>query len=232
MLVRRPDGTLLDPPATDADRAPGGEAADAPAARERRRLLRLRILLPVLVALAFLAWGFTTNYIPSHSMEPTLRPGDHILAMRAWLAYPRGRIPSRGDIITFLPPDEAIQHEGPPAPRAVVRREVWIKRVVGLPGEVVFIVGGRVFINGSPLPRQFYAGRPNLYQYRYPYASFAALTLAKDQLFVLGDNPEDSDDSRSWGPLPRDRVVGRFVAVLFNEGARGVNQRRADEEGS
>jgi len=232
MIVRRPDGTLLDPPRLDADAGQGDGAASAPVERERKRLLRLRILLPVLVALAFLAWGFTTNYIPSHSMEPTLRPGDHILSMRAWLAYPGGRLPGRGDIITFIPPDEAIEQEGPPPPKALVRPEVWIKRVIGLPGEVVFIVGGRVFINGSPLPRQFYAGRPNLYQYRYPYASFAPLTLGKDELFVLGDNPEDSDDSRSWGPLPRNRVVGKFVAVLFNEGAHGVNQRRAEEEGS
>lgn len=211
--------------------APEAPQVDAPSKdRERRRLLRLRIILPFLFALALLAWAFTTNYIPSYSMAPTLKPGDHILTMRAWLAYPRGRMPARGDIVTFLPPDAALLTDGPPEKQLLKRPEVWIKRVVGLPGEMIWIVGGRVFINGTPLPRQFYQGRPNLYQYRFPYASFTPLMLHEGELFVLGDNPEDSDDSRSWGPLKRGNVVGRFITVLFNEGRSGVNQRRAEAE--
>lgn len=197
---------------------------------EHRRLSRLKLLLPLLFALAFLAWGFTTNYIPSRSMVPTLKPGDHILTMRAWLAYPRGRLPARGDIVTFLPPPAALEQDAPAEQASNLRPEVWIKRVVGLPGETIWIVGGRVFINGVPLSARFYRGRPNLYQYRYPFASFEPLTLGPDELFVLGDNPEESDDSRSWGPLKRSLVVGKFVAVLFNEGPQGVNQRRAAED--
>ncbi len=211
---------------------PEKPAAEGPVSQpEQRRLLRLRILLPFLFLLAFLAWGFTTNYIPSHSMEPTLRPGDHILVMREWLAYPRGRIPARGDIVTFLPPDEALAQEGPSQEPQSLRPEVWIKRVIGLPGEVIWIVGGRVFINGSPVPKSFYQGRPNLYQERYPYASDMPLTLGNDELFVIGDNPEDSDDSRTWGPLKRDRIVGKFVAVLFNESRFGLNSRREQRAG-
>lgn len=139
-------------------------------------------------------------------------------------------MPARGDIITFLPPPQALEMEEASGGGRPIRPEVWIKRVVGLPGEVIWIVGGRVFINGAPLPRQFYQGRPNLYQYRYPYASYSPLTLGENELFVLGDNPEESDDSRMWGPITRDLVVGKFIAVLFNEGPRGVNQRRAEME--
>lgn len=214
----------------DVDEQPRPEEPQS--APERRRLWRLKLLLPFLFVLAFLAWGFTTNYIPSRSMVPTLKPGDHILTMRAWLAYPRGRMPARGDIITFVPPQAALEQEPAAEGAGHLRPEVWIKRVVGLPGETIWIVGGRVFINGQPLSERFYRGRPNLYQYRYPFASFEPLTLGKDELFVLGDNPEESDDSRSWGPIKRDLVVGKFVAVLFNEGPEGVNQRRAAAEDS
>jgi len=198
--------------------------------RERRRLHRLRLILPVLVLLAFLSWAYTTNYIPSRSMEPTLRPGDHILTMRTWLAYPGNRIPSRGDIITFIPPEEALQGDGPPAgPRA--HNEVWIKRVIGLPGESVWIVRGQVLINGAPLPSGFYTGRQSIFHNRYPFASFAPLLLADDEVFVLGDNPNDSDDSRNWGPLKRSQIIGKYIRVLFNEGHFGLNQHRDQTEG-
>jgi len=201
-----------------------------PRRAEQRRLWRLRLILPFLILLAFFAWGFTTNYIPSRSMLPTLKPGDHILTMRAWLAYPRDTLPARGDIITFLPPEQVLNEEAQSEGARDLRPEVWIKRVVGLPGETVWVFGGNIYINGSPLPRQFYRGHPNVYQYNYPFASLAPLTLGAGQLFVIGDNPDESDDSRSWGPLTRDRVVGKFVAVLFNEGEGGPNQRRAEME--
>jgi signal peptidase I len=190
----------------------------------------LRVLLPFLFVLAFLAWGFTTNYIPSTSMEPTLHPGDHILTMRAWLAYPGGRTPGRGDIVTFVPPPEAL--EGETTSKRTVRPEVWIKRVIGLPGEEIWIVGGRVLVNGTPLPQEYYRHSEDLYEYQFPYASFSPLVLGPDEVFVMGDNTEESDDSRIWGPLKRDFIVGKFIAVLFNEGSHGVNQRRAQEEGA
>ncbi len=207
---------------------PVEDAGTARTAAEKRRLRRLSILLPLLFLLAFLAWGFTTNYIPSRSMEPTLREGDHILTMRAWLAYPRGRMPARGDIITFVPPELALMLE--PEEDRSLRPEVWIKRVVGLPGETIWIFGGQVYVNGAPLPRSFYQGRPNLYPAPYPFATIQPLQLGSDELFVLGDNPEMSDDSRTWGPVKRELVVGKFVAVLFHEGPGGINRRRAAAE--
>lgn len=199
---------------------------------ERRRLRRLRITFPLLLLVVFLAWAYTTNYIPSESMSPTLQPGDHILAMRAWLAYPRGRLPARGDIVTFLPPKAAMElvDAGPPDdPRSKLRRqEVWIKRVVGLPNEEVWVFQGRVYINGTPLPAGVYRGEPNVRHAIFPFASSESLKLGPDELFVLGDNSDHSEDSRLWGPLKRDRVVGKYLRVLFREGPGGPNQRRAE----
>jgi signal peptidase I len=211
------------------------EPAGDPAVRdrsERRRLLRLKIIFPFLAVLAFLAWAFTTNYIPSDSMQPTLKPGDHILVMRSWLAYPRGQVPDRGDIVTFLPPDEALAllQDGPPEPKGLglKRPEVWIKRVVGLPGETILIRGGRIFVNGSPLPETFYPGMLSPWEERrYNYATWRPLKLRQDELFVMGDNASDSDDSRFWGPLKRKYLLGRFVRVLFREGPAGPNELRA-----
>ncbi len=214
---------------------PAGDAGQAAVSdvspRDKRHIRRLRIILPFLILLAFLAWAFTTNYIPSESMVPTLHPGDHILTMRAWLAYAGGRMPNRGDIVTFIPPEDALMVDGP-APRrpAIGRGEVWIKRVVGLPGETVWVGEGRVFINGAPIPESIYPGHPNLFFWHYPFASVSPLRLKGDELFVIGDNPDDSDDSRSWGPLKRNLLVGRYFRVLFREGPRGPNRKRAELE--
>src|SRR6266545_6648673 len=81
-------------------------AADKRTVLHRRRLRAYKVLLPILIVVAFLAWGFTANYIPSPSMLPTLRPGDHIITMKSWLAFPGGRAPARGDIIVFALPSK------------------------------------------------------------------------------------------------------------------------------
>jgi signal peptidase I len=213
------------------------------AAANERRLRRYRILLPILLALAFAAWAFTTNYIPSRSMEPTLRPGDHILTMRSWLAYPGGRPPARGDIVVFLVPlpDDGRPPSTEPEQRLAagslrhVKGDILIKRVAALPGETIQIQESRIWINGREIPRtaigpvasEGYAGPT-------PYAYDRPVKLANDEVFVLGDNPAVSDDSRFWGPLNRDRILGRYVCVLFHEGAKGPNRKfdeKPDSEG-
>src|SRR5437588_9791049 len=76
--------------------------------RRRRQLIRL---VPLLACLVFLVYGFNTNFIPSESMEPNLKPGDHILTMREWLAYPFGQMPARGDVILFRAP-QSLEADG------------------------------------------------------------------------------------------------------------------------
>src|SRR2546430_1546372 len=120
--------------------------------RRRRQLIRL---IPPLACLVFLVYAFSTNFIPSASMEPTLRPGDHILTMREWLAYPFGHMPARGDIILFRAPDSLAAQDGdesddgaagaadetgsanPLAKLQGLGVDVLIKRVIGLPGDTV-----------------------------------------------------------------------------------------------
>lgn len=193
------------------------------------RLRRLWLVLPFLVLLAVLAWAYTTNYIPSNSMQPTLRPGDHILTMRSWLAYPRDRMPARGDIVTFIPPVSALAQVGD-APAdgddklAAIRPEVWVKRVVGLPGETVAVFRNTIYIDGEPLGPGI---RPNVASELDDLGGFAPpVVLGADEVYVVGDNMPDSDDSRQWGPLKRRLIVGKFLRVIFHEGAQGLNERR------
>src|SRR5213596_3627024 len=86
---------------------------------------QLKILFAILLVVIFLVYGFTTHLIPSLSMEPTLKPGDHILTMRSWLAYPGGRLPARGDIIVFQwdPKKNPILGDGEPGPAGASESE-------------------------------------------------------------------------------------------------------------
>lgn len=206
---------------------------ETPAAEERNpnvaaRLRRLWLVFPFLVLLAVLAWAYTTNFIPSNSMLPTLRPGDHILTMRSWLAYPHDRMPDRGDIVTFIPPAAALRQSGDaPASSgdklAAIRPEVWVKRVIGLPGETVAVFRSVIYINGEPLPTGV---RPNQGLDPESDTSFSPpVVLGPDEVYVVGDNMADSDDSRHWGALKRRLIVGKFLRVIFNEGSQGLNER-------
>jgi signal peptidase I len=95
--------------------------------------------------------------------------------------------PQRGDVIVFEPPNRP--------------GEDYVKRIIGLPGETVEVKNGQVFINGQPLDEPF---QPN----RGTYTS-GPITVPADQVFVLGDNRNNSNDSHNWGPLPIEKIVGR-----------------------
>ena len=229
------------PPQDEAVSAEGRQMVWREGDRLRRYYRRLRIMLPILIALAFIVWGFTTCYIPSESMVPTLMAGDHTVAARMWLAYPFGGRPSRGDIILFKPPPELksalMSDEAPGADPAIkippisLRRaegELFIKRIVGLPNEVVWIKQGRVRINGVPLPTSVYPGRVvRSEENGYLYGA-EPLKLGPTEYFVMGDNAEDSEDSRYWGPLDRKYMVARHLFVIYHEGDTGPNARKAE----
>jgi signal peptidase I len=207
--------------------APAPEPKPAPAQRGKR--LRLRILLPLLAVTAFLAASFYTSYIASESMLPTLKVGDHALTMRDWLAYPYGRIPGRGDIILFrVPPGVLEEAENRPANKRTrgkdliaafraLQEDILIKRVVAVPGEEVQIKPDGVYVNGQRL-REDYPTLPASAEEidLYPYAGAEPFTVPTDQLFVLGVNRERSEDSRIFGPVQRDWIVGKFIRVLYN----------------
>lgn len=123
------------------------------------------------------------------SMVPTLQHGEYVLVSR--LAYKTGE-PQRGDIIVFsLPMDES---------------QDLIKRVIGLPGETISIHNGMVSINGDVLKESYIAQSP-IYNGEW--------TVSEGQLFVLGDNRNDSKDSHQWGLLPIENVIGKALLIYW-----------------
>jgi signal peptidase I len=147
-------------------------------------------LAVALVIQAFLVQAF---YIPSSSMEPTLGVGDRVLVNK--LSYEVHDV-NRGDLVVFERPDGA---EG--------EIKDLIKRVIGLPGESVEIRDGAVVIDGRVLDEPYLADDEVL-------AEFAPTEVPDDTVFVMGDNRDDSRDSRVFGPISTDSIVGRaFVRV-------------------
>lgn len=196
---------------------------------EARRLRRLRRLFPFLMVVVFLVYAFTTNLIPSSSMEPTLVPGDQILTVRSWLAYFGGRVPARNDVVIFnLPPEQgkllgsdaaADEPEGR-KPIGVFRDppgEILIKRVVGLPGETVSLKNGKVLVDGKPIdqPYKTVPADPDI-EVEYPFAGSHPVKLGPDEVFLMGDNRQVSEDSRYFGPVKLKNIRGKYVTVLFH----------------
>ncbi|MGZ8867751.1 MAG: signal peptidase I [Thermoanaerobaculia bacterium] len=169
----------------------------------RKSLFRI-IAEPILVAcvLALAVRAVARIYsVPSASMAPTLRPGDHIVVTR----YISDR-PGRGDVVVFQHP---------------AGRELTVKRVVAVPGDLIESDEGRLLISGRLLSEP-YAPRNGAMR-------IAPQLVPADHLFVLGDNRGDSYDSRHWGPLPDKLVVGRARIVLWSSApSRSGDVVRAD----
>lgn len=183
------------------------------------------VILIVLVVRSFVIEPFR---IPSGSMLPTLEVGDFIVVnkfgygLRAPvtrdLLVPVGE-PERGDVAVFRYPVDPSQD--------------YIKRIVGLPGDEVTYFGKRLIINGEAVPVESLGGwqdRDSLRLFREqlgddwhrvviddtaPDRGFS-LTVPEDKFFVLGDNRDRSSDSRFWGPVPRDHMVGQAFFVWLS----------------
>ena len=238
--------------------------ADAPKPRflQRRRVSpkRMATVFTILMFLVVVMLIFATDFIPSKSMQPALEPGDHVIALRAWFAYPMNAMPARGDIITFRIPiakldeadEKANRNLDTPLPppldddadddteeketffsffKSHADTEVLIKRVIGLPGDKVLFKGNTIYINGVILKENYKTIPPDNYAISMgEYAVHTPLVVPEGELFVVGDNRENSDDGRFWGTLKRKYVIGKFVHILYNEGAKGPNVLRAQSE--
>ena len=178
------------------------EPPEGPGRPNRNLRLTLEWVGVVVLALvaAFLVKTFVlqTFFIPSASMEPTLNIGDRVFVNK--LAYSFHSV-HRGDVVVFtLPPGES----------AGTGVDDLIKRVIGLPGETVEARQGRIYINGRPL------AEPWLPKGVSPVAG---LPLEKTRVppndyFLMGDNRGNSSDSRHFGPIPGNLIVGRaFVRI-------------------
>lgn len=130
------------------------------------------------------------------SMRPTFKSGEFVLVYR--LAY-RFSEPHRGDIVIFHP------QAFPNAPRHAPEDD-YIKRIIGLPGETVRVEGGKVYVNGKPLNEPYIAEPPRYH---------GVWHVPPGEVFVLGDNRNNSTDSHVFGPVPINRIVGRAVLVYW-----------------
>jgi len=245
----QPDGTAAD--LTSAADAPeqmassatmGKEAAAAPKHPHSHGLLTSLQSLLTMLAVAFFILTFTVQpfRIPSGSMEPTLLIGDFLLVEKqvgaeSWphIFAPAGEV-RRGDIVIFHFPVDATMH--------------LVKRVVGLPGDHVRLHEGSVYVNGQALdePYAIYSPAPeDRYRDEFPRmdrtdagvdalwwvemrsrVANGELIVPQDSYFVLGDNRNNSEDSRYWGFVPRANIVGKPVLIYFS-----LNDRNAATPG-
>lgn len=189
------------------------------------------ILFAVLLLRSFL---FEPFQIPTGSMIPTLNIGDFIVvnkfAYGLRLPVTGTKIlnvdePKRGDVMVFIPPHDP---------------NYFIKRVIGLPGEHVRYADNTVYINGEPLPQEavglirelgvqhsqetvggvthdIYTAGSQRFARLYDWLPPEGAVIPEGQYFMMGDNRDNSSDSRYWGPASGDRIVGKAVAVWMHK---------------
>lgn len=188
---------------------------EEPAGNERPRHAVVEWIVIVVVALVaaliIKTFAIQAFYIPSASMQPTLYPGDRILVNK--LSYDFHSVHT-GDIVVF---------RRPPADTSSDVDDL-IKRVIGLPGQTVYVARCRVYINGKELAQPYLpAGwqNPNS-EYCTTWVSGPGTANLPDPYkvpagyyFVMGDNRTNSDDSRYWGPLPGSYIVGRAFVKMW-----------------
>ena len=167
------------------------------------------IIIAFLLAMVIRTFVVQAFKIPTGSMRMTLQEGDLILVNKFVYGakvplsnyyLPALREPRRGDVVVFIYPED--------------KKKDFIKRLVGLPGETVEIKSGSIYINDLP------AEEPIFKQiYYYNRGDFAAegqkVTVPKNSYFVLGDNSVSSKDSRYWGFVPKENLLGQALVIYW-----------------
>ena len=176
--------------------APASDPA-APAALPRWRRLwasqreNVRILaIALLVAIVLRIFVAEPRFIPSNSMEPTLHVGDRLLVEKVSTHL---QTPQVGNIVVFEPPPQLRQY-------GYTGKQAFIKRVIATPGETVTVSDHQVFVNGLPLQESYILEPPDYLM--------GTVTVPPGNIFVMGDNRNDSNDSHVWGVLPQENVIG------------------------
>jgi signal peptidase I len=182
--------TELNPERPESDYEP--EAADLPqpspahATDRLARFLRemLQIILPaIILAVVVHLFLAQATVVFGQSMEPNLSPKQRLILDK--LSF-RLHAPERNDIVVIDLPE---------------MDDMLVKRIVGLPGETIEVRDGVVLLNGQPLPEPF--------PHDLGHTSMASMVLGPLEYFVMGDNRDNSNDSRAFGPVHRESIVGR-----------------------
>jgi signal peptidase I len=171
------------------------------------------IVIAILIALFIRAFIVQAFKIPSSSMEPTLQVGDHILVNKfifgiripfTDMKLMEFKRPQRGDIIVFIYPKD--------------RSKDFIKRVIGTEGEKIEIVRKKIYVNDRLIddPWGYYDEKSELMRYLQPIEKFGPVVVPKDSIFVLGDNRDNSQDSRFWGFVNIHAVRGKAFIIYFS----------------
>jgi signal peptidase I len=179
------------------------------------------LVIAVILALFVRTWVFQAFKIPTGSMEHNLLIGDHLIVNKMVFgptasSIERALLPvrdlHRGDVVVFKYPEEPDRD--------------FIKRVVGLPGDRIELHRKKVYVNGTPLDEPYVEfmeppstdGPPRTYDVREEYGP---VNVPDGQYFMMGDNRDNSQDSRYWGFMPRSYVKGKalFIYFAFDEGA-------------
>lgn len=176
--------------------------------------------IALLIALVVRTLVIQAFKIPSSSMENTLLIGDHIFVNKFLYGYhvpfTKGRIlafsrPKRGDIIVFVYPED--------------KSKDFIKRVVAVPGDIVEIRQKKLYVNGEPLEEKYarFADGMTIDGFVRTRDNLPPRKVPPDKLFVLGDNRDRSYDSRFWGFVEMDAVIGKAMFIYFSvDWNRGV----------
>jgi signal peptidase I len=184
------------------------------------------VALAIGLALGIQAFLVKPYQIPSESMEPTLDIGQRVLVNRIFTHL--GSDPEPGDIVVFHPPTGANSNtcgtdkrEGQPcgAPTPEESDTNFIKRVVAGPGDTLSIKDGIPIVNGEPFEGDWEI-KPcrGIGGCNFP----TPITIPPDHYFMMGDNRGASDDSRYWGPVPRDWIIGQAFFTYWPPDRIGI----------
>ncbi len=172
---------------------------------KRYRLVREILETITLTLLMFLVIRFAVqNYrVDGQSMEPTLHDQEYIIVDKAAYVF---HVPERGDVIVF---------EYPKNPQVD-----YVKRIIAIPGDIISVVGQKVTVDGVTL-NEPYINKDDPFN---PFPPITNRLVEPDDYFVMGDNRGNSSDSREWGLVPRQNIIGKaaFVYWPLNENNFGL----------
>ena len=158
-------------------------------ARPFRLVGRITVLVIILTC-ALLVFGTRGFYVYGSCMEPNLKTGERVLASRFSYWF---NSPQRGDVVIFKYPCDPTKN--------------YVKRVVGLPGDLIEIKCGQLYVNGEV--------QPEPYKLLAAHGDYGPERVHSNMLFVLGDNRDQSNDSRFWGELPMENVQAKALLLYW-----------------